>query len=447
MEKLPVTAIFDIGKTNKKFFLFDENLGEVFQTYSRFEDLADEDGFPAENLPAMSKWMIETFQAALALPEFEIKQLNFSTHGASFVHTDAEGNPATPLYDYLKPFPEDLLARFYEENGGKMNFCRATSSPPLAMLNSGLQIYFVKYAKPEFFKQVSHCFHLPQYVSFLFTGERTSDYTSIGCHTGLWDFEKNDYHEWVDRENIRELLPPIKSGKTVLKTKSELGSIPCGIGIHDSSAALLPYIQRETEPFLLLSTGTWAISINPFNKTPLNKKELKRDCLQFLSIHGEPIKISRLFIGEEHKYQIDEMYAYFKLPQGTYKKLIFEESLFQKVRAKSVKRIAFHYLKPQDFDLETANQTDWGSFENFEEAYYTFMDELTDLQLASLNLVLAGSPVKRIFVDGGFNANLIFLEMLRKKLPDLEIIPSDFPNGSALGAAMLINEAMTINHE
>ena len=442
MEKLPVTAIFDIGKTNKKFFLFDENLREVFQTYSRFEDLTDEDGFPAENLPAMSEWMLETFQAALTLPEFEIKRLNFSTHGASFVFVDQTGEPATPLYDYLKPFPEALLEKFYLENGGKMNFCKSTSSPPLAMLNSGLQIYFLKYAKPEFFKHVSHCFHLPQYVSFLFTGEKTSDYTSIGCHTGLWDFEKNDYHEWIDRENIRELLPPIKSGKTILKTKPELGSIPCGIGIHDSSAALLPYIQRETEPFLLLSTGTWAISINPFNKTSLTKKELKRDCLQFLSIQGEPIKISRLFIGEEHKYQIDEMYGYFKLPQGTYKKLIFEESLFQKVRANSVKRIAFHYLKPKDFDLETADQTDWRSFENFEEAYYTFMDELTDLQLASLNLVLAGSPVKRIFVDGGFNANLIFLEMLRKKLPELEIIPSDFPNGSALGAAMLINEAM-----
>jgi hypothetical protein len=35
--------------------------------------------------------------------------------------------------------------------------------------------------------------------------------------------------------------------------------------------------------------------------------------------------------------------------------------------------------------------------------------------------------------------------MLRKKLPDLEIIPSDFPNGSALGAAMLINEAMAFS--
>ncbi len=445
MEKLPVTAIFDIGKTNKKFFLFDENLREVFHTYTRFEPIPDEDGFPAENLPAMSDWMLRTFEEALVLPEFEIKRLNFSTHGASLVHTDAEGNPATPLYDYLKPFPEELLKSFYQENGGKMNFCRATSSPPLAMLNSGLQIYFLKYAKPHFFKNISHCFHLPQYVCFLFSGIKTSDYTSIGCHTGLWDFAKNDYHEWVERENIREFLPPIKSGKTVLKTKPELGNIPCGIGIHDSSAALLPYLQQETEPFLLLSTGTWAISINPFNKSPLTKKELKRDCLQFLSIQGEPIKISRLFIGEEHKYQIDEMYGYFKLPQGTYKKLNFEESLFQKVLAKSEKRIAFHYLKPENFDLETAEETDWSSFENFEEAYYTFMHELTELQLASLNLVLRGSPVQRIFVDGGFNANLIFLEMLRKKLPDLEIIPSNFPNGSALGAAMLINEAIKLN--
>jgi len=33
-------------------------------------------------------------------------------------------------------------------------------------------------------------------------------------------------------------------------------------------------------------------------------------------------------------------------------------------------------------------------------------------------MVLDESPVRRIFIDGGFNANAIFLEMLRKKLPD-----------------------------
>ncbi|WP_425638046.1 FGGY-family carbohydrate kinase [Algoriphagus yeomjeoni] len=439
MSKIPVTAVFDIGKTNKKFFLFDENLTEVYSSYIRLDAIPDEDNFPSEPLAPLEEWMLKTFKKALKSEEYLIKRLNFSCHGASFVHTDENGIPATPLYDYLKPFPDELLSRFYEENGGKMTFCRATSSPPLAMLNSGLQLYFIKYEKPDFFKRIKHSFHFPQYLSFLFTGEMVSDYTSIGCHTGLWDYETNDYHAWVDREEIRRLLPPIVPGNTLLKTKPELGNIPCGIGVHDSSAALLPYIKQETEPFALLSTGTWAICINPFNKTTLTKKELKRDCLQFLSIKGDPIKISRLFIGEEHKYQVEKLYEYFQMPLGTYKKLKFNSTLFEKVRDNKSKRVHFQYLKPEDYGLDQAKENDWSSFAEFNEAYYTFIHELTDLQTAAIKLVTKNAPVDRLFIDGGFNANDIFVEMLRKKLPELKIIPSDFPNGSALGAAMLVS--------
>lgn len=441
MSKTPVTAVFDIGKTNKKFFLFDQNLEEVYSTYTRLDPIPDEDGFPSEPVLPMRDWMIETFKKALAFPEFEIKKLNFSGHGASFVHLDEFGEPATPLYDYLKPFPEELLERFYSENGGKMEFCRQTSSPPLAMLNSGLQLYFLKYAKPDQFEKIRYSLHLPQYLSFIFTGVMVSDYTSIGCHTGLWDFEKMDYHPWVKRENIENLLPPILPGDHLLTTKPELGGIPCGIGVHDSSGALLPYLRKKSGIFALLSTGTWAISINPFNKTALSEDELQKDCLQFLSITGEPIKISRLFIGEEHKYQIDQMYSFWNLPQGTYKKLKFDSIWFEKIQHNSTKRIKFHYLKPEGYGLNKADSTDWKSFSEFTEAYYTFLHELTDIQIASLKLVLEGAPVTQLFVDGGFNANAIFLEMLRRKLPGVEIIPSDFPNGSALGAALLVNSS------
>lgn len=439
MSKIPVTAVFDIGKTNKKFFLFDSELNEVFSTYTRFDDVLDEDGFPSEPLIPLSEWMLNTFSEALGNMDYDIKQLNFSCHGASFVHIDEHGNPATPLYDYLKPFPEELLTKFYKDNGGKMNFCRETSSPPLAMLNSGLQLYFIKYAKSELFKKIKHSFHFPQYLCYLFTGDMVSDYTSIGCHTGLWDFEQNDYHEWVKREKIVELLPPIQSGNTILKTHDSLGNIPCGIGVHDSSAALLPYLEQNKEPFALLSTGTWSICINPFNKSKLTKKELKQDCLQFLSIKGLPIKISRLFIGEEHKYQIEKLYQHFKLPQGTYKKLRFNAMLAQQTIRQPTKRFRFKYLTPEVYGLNQATTSDLDIFGEFNEAYYTFIHELTEIQVASIKLVLKDNPVEKLFIDGGFNANDIFVEMLRRKLPEISIIPSDFPNGSALGAAMLVS--------
>jgi sugar (pentulose or hexulose) kinase len=116
MPKIPVTAVFDIGKTNKKFFLFDQNLSEVYHSYTRLEPVMDEDGFPSEPVLPLRAWMLDTFRAALNSTEFEITRLNISGHGASFVHTDLEGAPVAPLYDYLKPFPEELLERFYSEN-------------------------------------------------------------------------------------------------------------------------------------------------------------------------------------------------------------------------------------------------------------------------------------------------------------------------------------------
>ena len=50
MNPLPVIAIFDVGKTNKKLFLFDESYRIVFEKSARFAETLDEDGFPCEDL-------------------------------------------------------------------------------------------------------------------------------------------------------------------------------------------------------------------------------------------------------------------------------------------------------------------------------------------------------------------------------------------------------------
>ena len=79
-------------------------------------------------------------------------------------------------------------------------------------------------------------------------------------------------------------------------------------------------------------------------------------------------------------------------------------------------------------------------FDSFEEAYHHLIKELVELQVEKIWLVINGKKAGKIFLDGGFVDNLIFINMLSEKLPDFEIIPSEIPLGSAIGAALAVNK-------
>src|ERR1700678_4317694 len=114
MSAKPVIAIFDVGKTNKKLFLFDEDYNIVFERSARFNETVDEDGFPCENLDSLKLSVFDSLNEISKLKEFELKAVNFSAYGASFVYLDKNGEPIAPLYNYLKPYPDDLKKQFYD---------------------------------------------------------------------------------------------------------------------------------------------------------------------------------------------------------------------------------------------------------------------------------------------------------------------------------------------
>ena len=101
-------------------------------------------------------------------------------------------------------------------------------------------------------------------------------------------------------------------------------------GLHDSSAALIPYQVSFNEPFILLSTGTWCISLNVFNHTRLTNTELNQDCLCYLSYEGKPVKASRLFAGYEHEQQTKKLAEYFIKPPDYYKTMPCDAGIFKK---------------------------------------------------------------------------------------------------------------------
>lgn len=436
MKKKKVTAVFDIGKTNKKFFLFDTNYQEVHREYTTFNEITDEDGFPTEDLDNLKKWLKTRFENILKTEKYNITAINFSTYGASFVHLDKNGKVLTPLYNYTKPIPEEILNEFYNTYGDKEEIACETASPQNGALNSGLQLYWIKKTKPNIFKQIKYSLHFPQYLSYLFTGIPLSEFTSIGCHTNLWNYKTNNYHQWVTKEGIIEKLPPIVSTRVSLNMPYQGKKIKIGVGIHDSSSALLPYVLSKKKPFLLLSTGTWSIALNAFNNEVLSKKDLAQNCLNYMRIDGKRVKATRFFMGNEYRIQVKKLGKFYHKEYGYHRNIKFDKDLYLKLI--SNKKI---YFKFEGITLKRKQitQTDLASFATFEEAFHQLMIELMQLQVQTIkNAIGNNTNIKHIYIDGGFTDNDVFVKLMAHHFKDYKIRTTTSPLGTALGAAMVI---------
>jgi sugar (pentulose or hexulose) kinase len=436
MTSLPVILIFDVGKTNKKVLLFDEQYRLVYEESAQFSEITDEDNFPCEDVVALAAWLKTSLNRMLSIKEFNIRAANFSGYGASFVYLDENGKVFLPLYNYLKPFPEHLQKKFYEQYGGVQQFSARTASPMLGNLNSGMQLYRLKFEKTEAFRSIKQALHLPQFLSYVITSKAFTEITSVGCHTNLWDFTRKNYHDWVTSEGIESKFPPIVPADTCVELPYKDKVLCTGIGLHDSSAALIPYQASFHDPFILLSTGTWCISLNPFNDSPLTRDELEKDCLCYLTSQGKPVKASRVFAGHEHEQQLKRLADHFHLSPEKFTQLHFQEvadgySSSQQISQK------LHAENAGDKPFETLALN---SFRNFSEAYFHLMLDIMRKQVASTSLVLHDSPVKRLFVDGGFSKNNIYMNLLALAFPEVEVSAASAPQASALGAALIMHK-------
>ncbi len=432
MKREAVIAIFDIGKTNKKLFLFNEDYQIVYEKSARFNETTDEEGFACDNLDALNSSLFDSLREVFRLEQYDIKAVNFSAYGASFVYIDEYGQPLTPLYNYLKPYPDGLQEKFYNTYGGKDKLARQTASPALGSLNSGLQLYRLKNEQPGIFKNVSYALHLPQYMSYLLTRQPVSDLTSIGCHTALWDFDRQAYHDWTVKESIAGKLAPLVEAHRTYKVAFEGHPVKAGPGLHDSSAALIPYLTNFHEPFMLLSTGTWCISLNPFNHAPLTAEELAADCLCYLDYQGYPVKASRLFSGHEHEVQTRRLAGHFNSSQARYKTMAYHREI--------IPALGQNPALVENGRLLPFQKVDLNNYQNDTEAYHHLMYDLVRQQVESSNRVLRETPVKRIFVDGGFGKNQLFMNMLSVAFPDMEVFAASMPQATALGAAIALHQ-------
>lgn len=436
---MKVIAIFDIGKTNKKMLLFNEQLKVVFQREEKFKTTVDEDGVECDDIVLIEKWILSSLERVVKENTYELVGVNFSTYGATLTFLDKDGKRMTPIYNYLKEIPEAISNDLFDQYGGKAEFCRCTASPALGlMLNSGIQIKWLKETKPEIFNEVKHILHFPQYLSYKLTNKIMAEYTSIGCHTFMWDFDRQCYHQWLEDNNIRLPLPQDNSSTVSIDLLEEKVSV--GTGIHDSSSSLVPYLKGSKEKFMLISTGTWCINMNPFNHNPLTATQLENDCLSFLSIKQKPVLSSRLFMGHMHDVNVKRLTEWFEVEADRFKKVSLDASLLNQYLNNS-EMLFFSDGIPADY---IDDKTDLKQFATFEEAYHRLMFDLTLLNKHSMDLIIdSEEEISSLYISGGFARNEIFVRLLASFYPDYSVYTSEVDNASALGAALVIGDTIS----
>jgi L-fuculokinase len=418
MLREPAILVFDIGKTNRKCLVFDRGYNVLSSETFDIPEVTDEEGQPVLDVDALTAAMHGLLHRHLDDPAIDLKAFNITTYGATIVNTDVQGRPVHLPWDYLRGCDESVLSRFEALYGDNGQVYAKTASPRLGNLNSGMQLYLLKQRLPDLFASICHSTWLPQWLSSTFTGQLFSESTSIGCHTLCWDFTRDGFPDWTHSEGISRLFPPMRPADSPLKIQISGRELIVGIGLHDSSSALIPYLLSIPEPFMLLSTGSWSICLNPFNDQTLTRDELSQDCLCYLTFQGRAVKASRLDAGFRHEAAVEALSLAHGKDAGFFFGLDWDPRLAAGVR--------------NDHDPSDLNPA--------VTAYYAFLEGLVTEQLRKIELV-ASANIRQLFVDGGFSKNAVFMGMLKEKLIGWEVRAAEVGQATALGAAVVLQKS------
>lgn len=294
-------AVIDIGKTNAKLALVDlETLKELAVVKRPNKVLP---GPPWPHFDVDGIWVFLLHAMADFHQSHGINAISVTTHGACAALIGRDGDLAAPILDYEHDGP-DAIAADYDAIRPPFD---ETGAPRLPMgLNLSAQLYWQFAEEPELRKKTVAIVTYPQYWGYRLTGAYACDVSSLGCHTDLWNPQAGAFSTLTERLGISDLLGEPRKCSDVLgmilpdiAAKTGLDpATPVYCGIHDSNASLLPHVLRQTEPFSVVSTGTWVITMT-INGHAV-QLDPTRDTLINVNALGDPVPSARFMGGREY---------------------------------------------------------------------------------------------------------------------------------------------------
>ncbi len=182
--------------------------------------------------------------------------------------------------------------------------------------------------------------------------------------------------------------------------------------------------------------------MNPFTEENPSASDLQNDCLNYLTIHGKSVKASRFFLGNEFDHQLKKLNQLFGKSPDYYKSVGLDEGMVRKIKEGQVSNTFYpETILRSPFIATLFPDNHWRpeEYEGFEEAYHQLVWGLTRIQVESFLLAKGKSAINKVFIDGGFVHNELFINLLQHFLDGYSLEFSDVPLGSAYGAALMLD--------
>ncbi len=293
-------AVLDIGKTNTKLVVFDPAGKVVAERSQDSAPLKPDAGWPYLRLDTERAWAFYLAALKDVGSRFPIEAVSVAAHGAAGVLVTDEGVAAPPVdYEF-----DGFAAVDAEYDALRPPFAESLAPNLPRGLNLGRQMFYVERRFPETFAHARAFLAWPQYWSWRLSGVMASEVTSIAAHSDLWRPMEGRLSSMVERLGWTRLFPPMRRAWETLGPLKPSVAAAAGLspdvrvvcGAHDSNASLVPHLVQRSDPFTVVSTGTWAILMAVGGKGRLDPDA---DMLMNVDVLGRPVPTARFMGGRE----------------------------------------------------------------------------------------------------------------------------------------------------
>ena len=416
-------AILDIGKTNIKLVLIENENFKQIEAISCFNEITDNGQYPCFDVSQIWRFILDGLRRFNR--DYVVDAISITTHGATAVLLD-DDQLALDVLDYESVLPEQTKAQYAQERGAFSE----TLSPSLPKgLNLGAQLYWQQRTFPEQFSKVTDIMMYPQYWAWKLTNIKATEITSLGVHTDLWNPTKKRFSNLVYKQKWRKLFPPTRPANSILgNISSEVSeytemdeNVEVVCGIHDSNASLLPHLKKQNNNFTVVSSGTWTIIMSI--GSGIEGLDPVRDSMANVNMFGDAVPTARFMGGREYDFLIGDREA---VPTIENANFIIDNQIF---------------ILPT-FELGVGpfpnSHGMWkGEFENLSDGEFCAAISIYLALMTNACIDIAGLG-DYIILEGPLSKNEIYASFLAA-LTQRKIYLSADMTGTSKGAAMLFN--------